>query len=182
MRNWFIAITYCLICSCSSGEPTEKAAGCVAASGEEAQHLDKIPLVIKHGEQAPDHAMRVELARTAKEQEKGLQHRTDLKAGDGMLFPMFPPRMPNFWMKDTPSPLDLIFIRTDGSVERIVKNTQPNDRTPLFTEVPVSAVLELPAGQVDALALDEGDRIHWGACTQTAQAAPIAEADNFCPG
>ncbi len=182
MRTIFAVLASCLAMSCSPGangggnraEPVADDAG--------PQRLATVPLLIRHGELAPDRRLAVEIALTLQQQEKGLMHRTDLRAGEGMLFPMVPARMPSFWMKDTPLALDLIFIRTDGTIARIVAGAKPNDPTPLFAEVPVAGVLELRGGEARRLALDEGDTISWGTCTQEPQAPSTVTAENFCPG
>ncbi|HEX5536301.1 MAG TPA: DUF192 domain-containing protein [Sphingobium sp.] len=172
-----------LLAGCSAQKPADKPADHgVSVSPAQAQHLRKISLLIRHGERAPDGRLIVEIALTPEQQERGLMHRTDLKPGDGMLFPMLPPRMPSFWMKDTPASLDILFIRMDGGVEKIIAGTKPGDRTPLFAEIPVAGVLELPAGEAQALALDEGDRISWGACIEERRPARVTAPDNFCPG
>lgn len=110
------------------------------------------------------HTLTVELARTAKEQERGLMFRTDLKPGGGMLFYPYPPdggppREANFWMKNTPTPLDIVFIRADGTIARIAENTVPYSEVPVPSGEPVSAVLELVGGQAAVLGLSEGDRV-----------------------
>lgn len=151
-----------------------------AASSASAQHLPTVPLVVTHGEGGPPTRLDIEIALTPQQQEIGLMHRTDIAADGGMIFPMLPPRRPSFWMKDTPTALDILFIRTDGSIAKIVANTEPNDMTPVFAEVPVAGVLELRGGAAAALGIDEGDRISWGECT-TEREAPVVEADNFCP-
>jgi uncharacterized membrane protein (UPF0127 family) len=146
------------------------------------QHLRQVPLRIVHAEGGEDTRISVEIAMTPEEQELGLMHRTGLKVGEGMIFPMMPPRMPNFWMKDTPEALDIVFIRTDGSIARIVEAAQPGDKTPIFAEVPVSGVLELKAGSVSALRIDGSDNVSWGTCAEAQLSSPVAVADNFCPG
>ncbi len=81
------------------------------------------PLTIRtaHGRQR----FRVEVARTEEEQARGLMFRTSLAAQGGMIFPMVPPRLATFWMKNTLIPLDMIFIRPDGTIARIAENTAP---------------------------------------------------------
>lgn len=181
MRTMLALLASCLVMSCSpapngGGNRTE------AVTDENGpQHLPTVPLAIRHGELAPDRQLAVEIALTPEQQEKGLMHRIDLGAGEGMLFPMVPPRMPSFWMKDTPLSLDLVFIRTDGTIARIIAGAKANDPTPLFAEVPVAGVLELRAGEAKRLALDEADRISWGTCTRDHPAQPIVTAENFCP-
>lgn len=147
----------------------------------EGQHLTKVPVVIRHQDGRVPTRLSIELALTKQQQERGLMLRTNLKPGDGMLFPMLPARMPAFWMKDTPTSLDLIFIRMDGGIARIIVDTKPNDRTPLFAEEPVAGVLELRGGDAARLGIAEGDRVLWGLCAQEAEAKPSAQADSFCP-
>jgi uncharacterized protein len=106
-----------------------------------------------------------ELADTVEEQRQGLMYRTDLPADGGMLFapypPDGPPREASFWMKDTPSALDIVFLRADGSVARIAADTVPFSEEPIPSGEPVAAVLELPAGRAAAIGLAEGDRVTW---------------------
>ena len=92
-----------------------------------------IALTITSGNGA--HAFAVEVAKTAEEQERGLMFRTDIPQNGGMLFAPYPPeggppRVANFWMKNTPSPLDILFIRPDGTIARIAENTVPQSETP----------------------------------------------------
>lgn len=181
MRMTVAMLASCMAVSCSPAPKGEGNRMEAVADAGEAQHLPTVPLLIRHGELAPDRRLTVEVALTPQQQEKGLMHRTDLGAGEGMLFPMAPPRMPSFWMKDTPLSLDLVFIRTDGTIARIVAGAKPNDPTPLFAEVPVAGVLELRGGEAKRLALDEGDRISWGECTRQPQPRPVVTAENFCP-
>ena len=64
------------------------------------------------------HEFRVEVAATADAQERGLMFRTDIPKDGGMLFAPYPPdggppKPAILWMKNTPSPLDILFIRPD---------------------------------------------------------------------
>jgi len=65
------------------------------------------------------HKFDVDVAATADEQETGLMFRHVLQPDEGMIFPYDPPASVAFWMKNTLIPLDIIFIRTDGSIARI---------------------------------------------------------------
>ena len=111
------------------------------------------------------HAFQVEQAKTAAEQERGLMYRTDLTDAGGMLFwpypPEGPPREANFWMKNTPSALDIIFIRADGTIAHIAENAVPFDETPLSSGEPIGAVLEIKGGRAAALGIAEGDKVSW---------------------
>jgi len=112
------------------------------------------------------HVFNVETARTAAEQEQGLMFRTDIAEDGGMLFAPYPPsggppQRATFWMKNTPSPLDIVFIRPDHTIARIAENAVPFDESPIASGEPVAAVLELKGGRTSALGIAEGDKVSW---------------------
>lgn len=101
----------------------------------------------------------LEIAITPQAQAKGLMHRTSLNHGNGMLFLYSNPVYARFWMKNTLIALDMIFIDEKGRVVFIHKNAQPHDLTPVTSPVPVLAVLEIPASNVDDYGISVGDRV-----------------------
>ena len=112
------------------------------------------------------HRFNVEVARTTKEQADGLMYRTDIPQDGGMLFAPYPagggaPRAASFWMKNTPSPLDILFIRPDGTVATLAENTIPFSEAPVSSREPVSAVLEIRGGRAAELGIAEGDKVRW---------------------
>jgi uncharacterized membrane protein (UPF0127 family) len=112
------------------------------------------------------HAFQVEVASTSTEQAKGLMFRTDIPDNGGMLFWPYPagggaPKEASFWMKNTPSALDIIFIRANGTIARIAENAIPQDETPIPSGEPVGAVLELKGGRSSELGIAEGDKVTW---------------------
>ena len=104
---------------------------------------------------------RVEVARTADEQARGLMFRESLPEDGGMIFPMSPPRFASFWMKNTVIPLDMIFIRSDGTIARIAAETVPYSLAPVDSGEQVAAVLELAGGKAAALGISEDDVVTW---------------------
>ena len=104
---------------------------------------------------------KVEMAASPQEQARGLMYRTGLPDHGGMIFPMTPPRPASFWMKNTYIPLDMIFIRPDGTIARIAANTIPENLEPVESGEPVSAVLEIVGGGATANGIAEGDRVSW---------------------
>lgn len=115
---------------------------------------------------AAKHVFKVDVARTSAEQQRGLMFRTDIPADGGMLFAPFPadgggPQEASFWMKDTPSPLDIIFIRSDGTIAHIAENTVPFSTDPVRSGEPVAAVLEINGGKSAELGISVGDRVRW---------------------
>ena len=112
------------------------------------------------------HVFKVEVARTAAEQQRGLMYRTDIPADGGMLFAPYPagggaPREASFWMKDTPTSLDIIFIRADGTIARIAENTVPLSEAQVPSGEPVTAVLEILGGKAAELGISPGDKVSW---------------------
>lgn len=112
------------------------------------------------------HVFKVDVARTAAEQQRGLMFRTGIPADGGMLFTPYPadgggPQEASFWMKDTPSPLDIIFIRADGTIAHIAENTVPFSEAPVRSGEPVAAVLEINGGKSAELGISVGDRVRW---------------------
>jgi hypothetical protein len=127
--------------------------------GREATDEATIPLTIAMAGQT--HNFRVEVARTPEEQEKGLMFRTSLPADGGMLFPFPKPKIASFWMQNTVIPLDMIFVRADGSIDRIAENTIPESLEPVVSGGEVAAVLELAGGTSAKLGLDETAKVTW---------------------
>lgn len=131
----------------------------LAACSKDADSAKAIPLTIEMAGQA--HRFKVEVARTEEEQEQGLMFRTSLPADGGMLFPFAKPKLASFWMKNTVIPLDMIFVRADGSIDRIAENTIPESLEPVVSGGEVAAVLEVAGGTAAKLGIDESARVTW---------------------
>ena len=86
--------------------------------------------------------------------------RRSLGGDRGMIFPYEPPQDVSFWMKNTLIPLDIIFIRTDGTIVRII-HAKALDLTPLPSGEPIAAVLEIRGGSAAELGIKEGDVAAW---------------------
>ena len=84
-------------------------------------NLQKIDIASKSG----THSFMVEIAANDEQRARGLMYRKDLPQGRGMLFDFKREQDVGFWMKNTYIPLDMIFIRADGTVRRIAANTEP---------------------------------------------------------
>lgn len=121
--------------------------------------LDLVPLTIKSG--GKTHSFTVEMTRTSQEQAQGMMFRTELAPDMGMLFPFPSPKPASFWMKNTVIPLDLLFVRADGSIESIAANAVPYSLDPISSAEPVAAVLELAGGRAAELGIKPGDRVSW---------------------
>jgi hypothetical protein len=106
--------------------------------------------------------IQLEVAATAQQQAQGLMFRPPLPDDRGMLFPFTPARPVAFWMKNTPSPLDMIFL-LNGQVQAIARNATMcvSDPCPIYPEGGVMAdnVIEVRAGLTQELGLKEGDQV-----------------------
>lgn len=91
---------------------------------------------------------------------RGLMFVRDLPATTGMLF-IYDNEPASIWMKNTFIPLDLLFIRRDGTVSSVAHNTEPQSLRSISSIEPVSFVLELNAGTAKRLVIDENSRIFW---------------------
>jgi uncharacterized protein len=104
---------------------------------------------------------RVEVAATAQEQQRGLMFRTEMGPDEGMIFPLAQVRMASFWMRNTVIPLDIIFIGPDNRIINIAANTVPYSESPVPSEAPAKAVLELNGGRAAELGIAPGDLVTW---------------------
>ena len=122
--------------------------------------LEQVPLTITTTA-GKKHRFTVEVARTEAQQAQGLMNRESLAPDRGMIFPYDPPVMASFWMKNTLIPLDMIFIRADGTIARIEANTAPLSLDPVAAGELVGAVLELAGGRSAELGITAGAKVEW---------------------
>ena len=107
------------------------------------------------------HRFIVEVARTPDQQARGLMFRRPLGPDEGMIFPFEMPRPASFWMRNTLIPLDMIFIREDGTIARVAANTVPHSEESVTSGEPVASVLEVRGSRAAELGIGEGDRVSW---------------------
>ncbi|MDE2030598.1 MAG: DUF192 domain-containing protein [Alphaproteobacteria bacterium] len=101
----------------------------------------------------------VEVAQSLRQQIYGLMYVRKLPSDAGMIFPYDPPREVAFWMENTYIPLDMLFVKPDGTIGRIVTNAKPFDLAPIDSQINVSAVIEINAGDVARHGFTVGDRV-----------------------
>mgnify|MGYP002072606588 FL=1 len=147
------------LAACSPGVAQKQETRSAEASRHPVSGLEVVPLTV-HSARGP-HRFRVEVARSGAEQSRGLMFRTQMGADEGMIFPMDPPRMAAFWMKNTVIPLDIIFIGADGRISNIAANTVPYSLESVVSDGAAKAVLELNGGRASELGIAPGDRVEW---------------------
>lgn len=152
----FLAVA---LAACSSGKSEGAQSAASSAPKHAVSGLPVVPLTVKS--KNGKHAFKVEVAASSEEQAKGLMFRTEMGADEGMIFPMDPPRMASFWMKNTVIPLDIIYVGTNRKVLNIAVRAVPYDTKPLFSKGPVSLILELNGGRAAELGIAPGDKVAW---------------------
>ncbi len=105
------------------------------------------------------HHFAIEIAVTPQEQSKGLMYRTEMDDDAGMLFYFNEEAERGFWMKNTLIPLDMLFIKADGTIHHIHESAIPHDLTSIRSNGAVRAVLEINGGLSHKLGLRVGDKI-----------------------
>jgi uncharacterized membrane protein (UPF0127 family) len=106
------------------------------------------------------HSFSVEVAADDESRERGLMYRTSMAPDAGMLFDFKTPQPVSFWMENTVIPLDMLFVRADGTVARIKANATPYSRENIPSGEAVELVIELNGGRAAALGITEGARVH----------------------
>lgn len=157
MRTVSVAIAAALAACAPSSAPGMPAPEATAMQVPQTG-LETVPLTITSDGKV--HKFTVEVARTDDQQTHGMMFRTAILPDRGMIFPYAVPQPLAFWMRNTLIPLDMIFIRQDGTIARIA-TAQPRDETPVPSGEPVVAVLEIAGGRAAELGIEAGDRIDW---------------------
>ena len=142
----------------AASEPTESAPA-PAASVHPVSGLAVIPLTVTSDDERI--AFSVEVADTPEAQARGLMFRTELGDNEGMIFPYDGTRAQSFWMKNTPLPLDIIYIGPDRRISNIAAETEPYSLDPVYSVGPVLGVLELRGGRAAELGIEPGDLVEW---------------------
>ena len=116
--------------------------------------VDPTPLVAQTD--AGARKFSIEIADEPAERAAGLMFRTALPDDRGMLFVLDGVGQAGFWMKDTPLPLDLLFIGQDGRVKAIMHG-EPLSEAVISPGQPVRFVLEFKAGTAERNGIEDGD-------------------------
>jgi len=105
------------------------------------------------------HKFTVEVATAPAQQEQGLMFRQHLAPNAGMIFDFGTPQTTSFWMKNTWIPLDMLFVDATGRIINIHERAVPRSLTPIASEAPARAVIELNGGTATRLDIRPGDRV-----------------------
>ena len=117
--------------------------------------LEALYIVTSTGE----HKFMVEIADDDAERARGLMFRPPLEDDRGMLFQFPAASEQSFWMKNTPSSLDILYIDPRGRIVSIASHTTPNSEAPIPSNGAANGVLELRAGRADEIGAKPGDTV-----------------------
>ncbi len=121
---------------------------------------DTLAIELKNGGAV---SLDIELAVTDQDRSLGLMFRTELADNQGMLFHYGKPQDLTMWMRNTYIPLDMLFIKGDGTIHRIEVRAEPLSEKVIAAGAPVAAVLELAGGAAERLGIKPGDRVRHSA-------------------
>ncbi len=127
----------------------------VAAGPVRAAGLQTLEIASKTGV----HVFSVEVVDNDADREKGLMYRKELPEGKGMLFDFKTEQDVSFWMQNTYIPLDMLFIKADGTILRIVENAEPLSTRLIPSGGRVLGVLEVIGGTARKFGIAPGDRV-----------------------
>ncbi|MEW6026094.1 MAG: DUF192 domain-containing protein [Planctomycetota bacterium] len=103
-------------------------------------------------------SIKAELAGDEQTRVQGLKYRTALATDSGMLFAYPDERIMHFWMKDTPLPLSIAFIKSDGSILEI-RDMEPFSLESIASAAPAQYALEANRGWFKDNQVKPGDKV-----------------------
>lgn len=118
-------------------------------------------VLVVHSSKDACYALQIYVAQSPAQRARGLMNVRHLPDMTGMLFIYDTDGILSMWMKNTFIPLDMLFIRADGTVSSIAYDAEPQSLKSIAALEPVRYVLELNAGMADKLGLDKYSRVEW---------------------
>ena len=109
--------------------------------------------------EAGDVVYEVEIADTDPERSAGLMFRVDFPKSRAMLFDFGQTRAVSMWMKNTPLPLDMVFVDETGLVVGVAASTTPQSFHIISAPQPIRYVLEINAGQTTENNIKKGSQL-----------------------
>tara|TARA_B100000965_G_scaffold369728_1_gene357306 strand:+ start:427 stop:1110 length:684 start_codon:yes stop_codon:yes gene_type:complete len=102
--------------------------------------------------------LNIEVPNSPAEFKLGLMFRENLEEDSGMLFIFDSVEQQSFHMKDTQIPLDIAFIKEDGTIDSI-KELKPHNLIPVYSDGEIQYALEVNKGWFEENNVNVGDKI-----------------------
>ena len=103
----------------------------------------------------------IDVADSDAERRRGLMRQRSLGYDRGMLFVFDTVDRGSMWMKNTPLPLDIIFVAPDSQVINIARRTTPLSEEKITPAAPRKYVVEVRAGFADRFGLTDSTHVRW---------------------
>ena len=145
-------------------------AAATAASAATKSVVDFFP--IKVG----DRVVRMQLAVRSAEMQRGLMERRDLGNDEGMIFVYDKPQQMTFWMRNTPTPLDIGFFRSDGTLAETYPLHPFDETTVASRSRDLRFALEMNQGWYKANRVKPGDQLDLKALAEALRARGFTPA------
>jgi uncharacterized protein len=104
------------------------------------------------------HALRVEIAATAEQRQRGLMFREKMGRDEGMLFIYDEPAYQAMWMKNTLIPLSVAFLDPQGTILNIL-DMEPHSLDTRMSAGPALYAIETNKGWFAQKGIKAGDRV-----------------------
>lgn len=107
------------------------------------------------------HVLNVDVASNDSEADFGLKYRGNLEPDSGFLIILSraAPEPISIRTEGVSVPLDLLFIASDGTVMEVHASIPADSATPIVSNSPVAAALELSAGSIAQYGILAGDKV-----------------------
>jgi uncharacterized protein len=116
------------------------------------------------------HPASLQFAITSAEQERGLMQRPDLGRDEGMIFVFHEAARQNFWMRNTPEPLDIAYLGPDGSIYEIYHMLPLDERGIPSRSDRIHFAVEMPQGWFEANGVRPGALVDMKAVSDAVKA------------
>ena len=103
--------------------------------------------------------IKVKMARTGREQQRGLMFVNSLPQDEGMLFCYPKPQPMSFWMKNVKIPLSIAFINKNGKIISI-RDMSPGSLESVKSPIPCRWALEMNQGWFKGNGVAVGDFLY----------------------
>ena len=168
----FLSLLVLVNCSddASSPEPNQRA--------DETGFRKDGALTFFHEDGSPAGTIDIEIAETNEARQRGLMFRQEMGYDRGMLFIFERSDPSGFWMKNTPLPLDIMFVDEDSTIINIARRTTPYSDENIYPEGPKQYVVEVRGGFSAMYGIEAGMTVRWTRNTASGDRASDDGAPN----
>ena len=105
--------------------------------------------------------LRLKLAETNSQRERGLMFVKKIRLNEGMIFDYKIDGYHSVWMKNTIIPLDILFLDSSYKIIDYVENTIPHNLDSIFINKKSRYIVEINAGTIKRMNLEKGKKLNF---------------------